>query len=96
MKKIIFVLSFFLLIYTPYIVSAETPYNIIENLEETQGVDIKGIAKDALAGKVDVTFRSVLENILSLFIGGMKDNLPQITKMLSIAILSGMILLRWP
>ncbi len=92
MKKIIFVLSFFLLIYTPYIVSAETPYNIIENLEETQGVDIKGIAKDALAGKVDVTFRSVLENILSLFIGGMKDNLPQITKMLSIAILSGMIL----
>lgn len=92
MKKIIFVLSFFLLIYTPYIVSAESPYNIIENMEETPVVDIRQYAKSVLAGDVPVTFSSVLENITSLFIGGIKENLPTIIKIMTVAIMSGLVL----
>lgn len=92
MKKIIFALSFFLLIYTPYIVSAETPYNIIENIEETQGVDIKGYAQNVLAGNLPVTFSGILQQLLDLLIGGIRDNIPLIVKMMAVAILSGLIL----
>lgn len=92
MKKVIFLLSFFLLIYTPYIVSAETPYNIIENMEETPVVDIREYAKNVLSGDMPLTFSSVLGKILSLFVGGIKENIPAIIKIMAISILSGLVL----
>lgn len=92
MKKMIFVLSFFLLIYTPYIVSAETPYNIIENMEETPVVDIRQYAGNVLAGNLPVSFSGIIEQILTLFVGGIKENIPLIIKIMATAILSGFIL----
>ena len=92
MKKTIFVLSFFLLIYTPYIVSAETPYNIIENMEETPVVDIRQYAQQVLAGNLPLSFSGVIEQIFSLFVGGIKENVPLIIKIVATAILSGLVL----
>lgn len=92
MKKIIFLLSFFLIIYTPYIVHAENPYNIIENIEETEGVDAGGIAKEVLSGELNLSFSDVFDKISDLFISGIKENLPEIFKMSVLAILSGLIL----
>lgn len=92
MKKIIFILSFFLLIYTPYIVSAETPYNIIENMEETPVIDIRQYAKNVLTGNIPLSFSEVIEEILALLVGGIKENFPNIIKIMSVAILSGLVL----
>lgn len=91
MKKFICVLTFFLLIYTPYIVGAQNLNNIIEEIESPQGYDAKEIIEDAVSGKVSVTFSGVLEKILRLFIGGIKDSIPNIIKMTTVAILSGLI-----
>ncbi len=92
MKKTFFLLSFFLLIYTPHIVWAETPYNIIENMEETQVVDIRQYAKNILAGKIPLTFSEIIEQVLSLFLSGIKENIPYIIKITAVAILSGLII----
>ena len=92
MKKIIFLLSFFLIIYTPYIVHAENPYNIIENIEETEGVDAGGIAKEVLSGELNLSFSGVFDKISDLFISGIKENLPEIFKMSILAVLSGLML----
>ena len=92
MKKIIFLLSFFLIIYTPYIVHAENLYNIIENIEETEGVDAGEIANEVLSGELPLSFSGILNKISDLFISGIKENLPEIFKMSVLAILSGLIL----
>ncbi len=91
MKKILFVLTFFLLIYTPYIVEANNEYNIIEEIESPKGFDMEKTVEDVKTGKLPVTFLGILENILSLFIGGIQKNLPNIVKMTLIAILSGLV-----
>lgn len=92
MKKMIFVLSFFLIIYTPHIVHAETPYNIIESIEEIEGVDAGEIAEEVLSGEVSLSFSSIAERVCSLFVSGIKENLTQIFKMTSLAVISGLIL----
>lgn len=92
MKKIIFLLSFFLIIYTPYIVHAENPYNIIENIEETEGVDAGEIANEVLSGELPLSFSGILGKISDLFVSGIKENLPEIFKMSVFSILSGLIL----
>ena len=92
MKKMIFVLSFFLIIYTPYMVHAETPYNIIENLEEVEGVDTGALAREVMSGKLDLSFSGIIDKISDLFLSGIKENLPKIFKMSVLAILSGLIL----
>ena len=92
MKKIILIMSFFLLLYTPYIVHAENVYNIIDELESPKGYDIKETAKDAAAGKVSLTFSGVTESILSIFFDGIRENIPYIIKLAAIAVLSGLVL----
>jgi len=92
MKKIIFILSFFLLIYTPHIVFADNIYNIIDDIDKVSGYDARETAEEVMSGKFPFTFSSVVEKVLSLFIGGIKENIPVIVKMTAIAFLSGMIL----
>ncbi len=91
MKKILFVLSFFLLIYTPYIVEAKETYNIIEEIDTVDGFDVKTVVDEVVSGNVPITFLGVLEKTASLFIGGIQKNLPNIIKMTAIAILSGLL-----
>ena len=92
MKKIIFVLSFFLLIYTPYIVEAENITNIIDNIQSPDGFDARQVAKDAMEGKISFGFSGVVEKIIELFFGGIKENVPLIIKMTVVAVMSGMVL----
>lgn len=92
MKKIIFVLSFFLLIYTPYIVEADNLSNIIDNIQSPEGFDVQKTAKDAMDGKISFTFSDIAEKIVSLFFGGIKENIPIIIRMTIIAIMSGIVL----
>lgn len=91
MKKILFVLTFFLLIYTPYIVEAKSDYNIIEDIKSPDGFDMEKTVKEVSSGKVPITFLGILENVFSLFVGGIQKNIPNIIKMTVIAILSGLI-----
>lgn len=91
MKKILFVLTFFLLIYTPYIVEAKDTYNIIEDIKSPEGFDIKEIIKEVSSGNVPITFLQILERIISLFFGGIQKALPEIIKMTAVAILSGLL-----
>ena len=92
MKKIIFVLSFFLLIYTPYIVEAEEISNIIDNIRTPVEFDIQKTAQDAMEGKISFGFRDISEKILSLFFDGIRENIPTIIKMTVIAVMSGIVL----
>ncbi len=92
MKKALFVLSFFLIIYTPYIVHAETPYNIIENIEKTEGVDVGKIANQVLSGEMPIGFFDIMKKIAEIFVSGIKENIPSIIKMSAILVLSGLIL----
>jgi len=92
MKKIIFILSFFLLIYTPYVVCAENVYNIIDDIETVSDFDAKETAKNVLSGKMTLSFSDVIEKIVSLFIGGIKENIPLIVKLTAVSVLSGLIL----
>lgn len=92
MKKIVLVVSFFLFIYTPYIVHAENIYNIIDELEAPDGYDIKETAKEAAEGKLSLTFSHVTEKILSLFFDGIRENIPQIVRLTAIAVISGLVL----
>lgn len=91
MKKTIFILTFFLLLYTPYIVEASNSRNIIEGIESPNGFDIEKTVKEISSGSVPISFSAVLEKILSLFIGGIKNNLPNIIKMIVVAVLSGLV-----
>lgn len=92
MKKIIFVLSFFLLIYTPYIVVAENVSNIIDNIQSPEGYDAQQTAYDAMDGKISFGFYDIAEKTLSLFFGGIKENIPVIIRMTVIAVMSGIVL----
>ena len=92
MKKIVFVVSFFLLLYTPYIVHAESVYNIIDELESPKGYDVKEVATEAAQGKIPLTFSEVLKKIASLFFDGIRENIPYIIKLTAIAVLSGLVL----
>lgn len=91
MKKMIFILTFFLFIYTPHIVYAEKQYNIIEEVESPEGFDVNETIEMAKEGKIPFSFLDILKKILSLFIGGIQQNIPNIIKMTSVAILSGLI-----
>lgn len=92
MKKIIFILTFFLLLYTPYIVEAKENYNIIEEIDTQSTFDAEKILNDAKDGKIPFTFKSVLEKIAEIFIGGIKENIPNVIKISVVAILSGLII----
>lgn len=92
MKKIIFILTFFLLIYIPHIVEANELYNIIDNIPSTEGFDTQSTAKDALEGKIDFSFGDIVKKVVSLFADGITENVPLIIKMTVIAIMSGVIM----
>ncbi len=92
MKKIIFVLTFFLLLYTPYIVEAENTYNIIEDIKAPQGFDVEKTVSDVKDGRLPITFSKIIESIISLFIGGIQKNLPNVIKMTALAIVSGLVI----
>lgn len=92
MKKIILVLTFFLIIYTPYIVVAENGTDIISDVEQIEGYDMEETIEEIMEGNVPVTFSKILEGVASLFIGGIKENMPNIIKMTAIAILSGLVI----
>jgi len=92
MKKVIFVLSFFLLIYTPYIVEAENIYNIIEEIQSPEEFDAKQTAQDAIEGKISFGFSDILKKATEIFVDGIRENIPLVIKMTVIAIMSGMIL----
>ena len=92
MKKMIFVLTFFLIIYTPYIVVAENATDIISDVEQIEGYDMEETIENVMEGNIPITFSKILESILNLLIGGIKDNMPNIIKMTAIAILSGLVI----
>ena len=92
MKKILFVLSFFLLIYTPYVVEAKDEYNIIEEIDSPDGFDVGESVEGIMSGNVPVSFLGIVEKTAELFIGGIKKNLPSIVRMIVLAILSGLII----
>ncbi len=91
MKKIILILTFFLLLYTPYIVEAENTSNIIEEIDAPSGFSLGQTVEAVKKGEIPVTFLGVLEKISSLFIGGIQKNLPNTIKMTVVAILSGLV-----
>lgn len=91
MKKITFILTFFLLLYIPHIVSAQNDYTIIEEIDFPGGFDVAETVETITRGEIPITFMDILKKLLSLFIGGIKDNIPSIVKMLTIAILSGLV-----
>lgn len=92
MKKIIFILTFFLIIYTPYVVDANNDIDIIGDIDSPKGYDIENIIADTTSGKIPITFSYVIEKVSSLFIGGIKESIPNIIKMTAIAILSGLVI----
>ncbi len=92
MKKMIFVLTFFLLIYTPHIVYANNEHNIIEEIDSPSGFDIGQTVETVKSGEMPITFLGVLKKILSLFVEGIQKNIPDIVKMTAISILSGLVI----
>ena len=92
MKKIIFILTFFLIIYIPYIVGAQNGINIIDDIDYPKGYDIESIIEDTKKGEMPITFSYVTDKVASLFIGGIKENIPNIIKMMAVSILSGLVI----
>ncbi len=92
MKKIIVVLSFFLIIYIPHIVHAEKTDNIIDEMLDVPKVsefDTAQTAKAASEGKIDITFSGVCDKIINLFLENIRDNYAIIFKMSAAGIISG-------
>ena len=98
MKKVIFVLSFFLILYTPYIVYGENINNIIEeteNIKTPNGYSVKDTAQKIIDGEFNLSFSGVCDYIIGLFLGGIKENSGYITKMTVVALISGVAASLW-
>ena len=92
MKKIIFVLSFFLILYIPHIVHAEKSIEIIDemlDIPQTTEFDASQTAKLAAEGKTDITFSGIFEKILNLFTENIRKNYSTIFKITAAGIISG-------
>ncbi len=91
MKKIIIIMIFCLLMCTPCIAEAETTESIIEDVEYVENYDAQKTLDEVLQGKVDVTFSGILKKLVSLFTIGIKDNIPNIVKLVAVTVIAGII-----
>lgn len=94
MKKIIILLSFFLIIYTPHIVHGEEAHNIIDetlDLPSVSGFNTSETAKEAAEGKINITFSSVFDKLTEFFLENLRENYKVIIKMASVALISGIL-----
>lgn len=92
MKKIISILSFFLILYIPYIVHADTIDSIIdetENITNVPGYSVSDTARDILDGKSELSFSGIADKIASLLFGKIRENASVIIKMVAAGIISG-------
>lgn len=92
MKKIISMLSFFLILCLPYVVQASGLHDLIEetkNVTNVSGYSISETAGDILNGKSKLTFSGVTDKIAGLLFGKIKENASVIIKMAALGIISG-------
>lgn len=92
MKKVISILSFFLILYLPYIVQAAGVDELIEEAENRNnvpGYSVSDTARDVLDGKSGFTFSGLADKLASLLFGKIKENTSVILKMVAAGIISG-------
>jgi len=91
MKKIIFIMSFFLIICMPQLAEAEGVEKILRETENiyADGFSVNKTAEDFLDGKIDLTFSGVLGKLSDVFFGKMKESWSTVIKMTAVGIFSG-------
>lgn len=91
-KRCIFVLSFFLILYTPYVVHGAGVDTIIDETEDITapyGYSVADTARDVLAGENKYTFSGAMEWVFNLLFGAVRENLSVILKMTAAGLISG-------
>ncbi len=95
MKKIIIVLSFFLILYIPHIVHGVETDNIIDealDVPSISGFNTSETAKEIAGGKINITFSGILDKLAGLFLENLRENYEVIIKMVAVALISGVVL----
>ncbi len=91
MKKCILILTFFLLLYTPYIAHGESLNHIIEDAEEISignGYSVGDVAKEILKGNITIRFSDVFQKIGNLLFQNLKEQSSFIVRIILIGIMS--------
>ncbi len=94
MKKMISILSFFLILYIPYIVCANPMEELIQQADQKvtiAGYSVSDTANAVLSGKQPFTFSGGIDYLLAIFTKQLRSNWPTILKMTVIGILSGVV-----
>ncbi|MBQ4087373.1 MAG: stage III sporulation protein AE [Clostridia bacterium] len=90
-KKIIFVLSFFLILYIPYIVHAETVDNMIaetEGITAPFGFHMPDVIRNILSGEFSLSFAELLTWVKDLFFGEITKELTRVFQIVAAGLLS--------
>lgn len=94
MKKVISILSFFLILYIPYIVCANPMEELIEEADQNAsvaGYSVSDTANAILSGEQPFTFSGGIEYLLKIFTKQLQSNWSTILRMTAIGILSGFV-----
>lgn len=94
MKKIISILSFFLILYIPYIVCANPMDELIDEADRNAsvpGYSVSDTAHAVLAGEQTFTFSGVVDRLFGVFTEQLRSNWSTILKMTVVGILSGVV-----
>ncbi len=90
----IFLLSFFVILYTPYVVHSVSLDNMIDEIEHLtapHGYQADTFARQVLTGKADISFSGILSFLGELFFGELRQNISLIIKMAAAGLLSGVL-----
>ena len=94
MKKWVAIMGFFLILYLPYMVHGETLDTIIDETEQMTGIpgySVSDTARNILGGDSGFTFSGVVDKVVSLLLGKIRENASVIVKMAAAGILSGIL-----
>lgn len=94
MKKIIFLLSFFLILYFPVITYAANEnlfFDEIKDFPDVSGYNVSDVTEDILDGRNTFSFSFIVDKLKTLLFGEMKENISVIVQMTAVGILSGIL-----
>ncbi len=92
MKKMIPILSFFLILYLPYVVQGAGIDSLIDETDkigDIAGYSVSDTARDVLDGKSELTFSGIADKLTSLLFGKIRENASVIIKMTAVGLISG-------